>query len=100
MDHHAQPLHGIVVITDRGGPRTGAGGSTTTRTRKPLGRLVGAAFKTVSTDRINERRGTPGRLFWQRHFYDHIIRDDDELNKIRDYIRTNPLRWNTDPENI
>ncbi len=61
--------------------------------------MIGA-FKTVSTDRINERRGTPWRLLWQRDFYDHIIRDDDELNKIRDYIRTNPLRWNTDPENV
>jgi putative transposase len=101
-------LHGIIVITDRrsdsgGTPGTNgkAGGASRSAptTRKPLGRLVGA-FKTVSTDRINERRGTPARLLWQRDFYDHIIRDDDELNKIREYIRTNQLRWKTDPENV
>jgi REP-associated tyrosine transposase len=115
-------LHGIIVITNQGGDsasKTGGGsrtadqagggsrtadqaggGSRTAPTmRKPLGRLIGA-FKTVSTSRINERRGTPGRLLWQRDFYEHIVRDDDELNKIRDYIRTNPLRWNTDPENV
>src|SRR5215471_8791367 len=93
-------LHGIVVITDRGGSDTTEGGSRAAPTRrKPLGRLIGA-FKTVSTDRINETRATPGRLLWQRDFYDHIIRDEDELNTIREYIRTNPLGWNTDPENV
>jgi len=85
-------LHGIIVITD------GTGGSRTAPTkRKPLGRLIGA-FKTVSTDRVNEMRGTPGSLLWQRDLYEHIIRNEDELNKIREYIRTNPLRWASDPE--
>ncbi len=69
-------LHGIIVITDRGGSGNTGGGSRTAPTRrKPLGQLVGA-FKTVSTDRINQRRGTPARLLWQRDFYDRIIRDD------------------------
>jgi len=66
-------LHGIIVITDRPGSETTGGGSqpaegasrSAPTRRKPLGRLVGA-FKTVSTDRINERRGTPGGLLWQR----------------------------------
>jgi REP element-mobilizing transposase RayT len=87
-------LHGIIVITDR------RGGSRTAPTkRKPLGRLVGA-FKTVSPDQFNEKRGTPGGQLWQRDFYDHIIRNEDELNKIREYIRTNPLRWGFDPDDM
>jgi REP element-mobilizing transposase RayT len=87
-------LHGILVITD------GRGGSRTSPTkRKTLGRLVGA-FKTVSTDRFNEMRGTPGAQLWQRDFHDHIIRNEDELNKIREYIRTNPLQWGSDPEDM
>jgi len=61
--------------------------------------LVGA-FKTVSTDRLNEMRGTPRAQLWQRDFYDHIIRNEDELNKIREYIRTNPLQWGSDPEDM
>ena len=103
-------LHGIIVITDgtgasRNAPTetcgiVGRGGSRTAPTkRKPLGRLVGA-FKTVSTDYINQLRGTPTRPLWQRDFYDHIIRNEDELNKIREYIRTNPLRWASDPDNL
>ena len=103
-------LHGIIVVAEgRGASRSapvnnparfrrGASRSAPTK-RKPLGRLVGA-FKTVSTDDINQLRGTPARPLWQRDFYDHIIRNEDELNKIREYIRTNPLRWASDPDNL
>jgi REP element-mobilizing transposase RayT len=37
--------------------------------------------------------------FWQRNYYEHVIRNEDELDKIREYIRNNPLRWNCDKEN-
>ncbi len=36
---------------------------------------------------------------WQRGYYDHIVRDDDDLARIREYISTNPMRWALDPEN-
>lgn len=39
-----------------------------------------------------------GRL-WQRNYYEHIIRDDDELNFVRQYILDNPARWDVDREN-
>jgi hypothetical protein len=42
--------------------------------------------------------GTIGR-FWQRNYYEHIIRNEDDLNKTREYIRNNPLRWDFDREN-
>ena len=66
--------------------------------RKPIGRLVGA-FETVSTKRINHLRDTPGVKIWQRNYYEHIIRNDDELNRIREYIANNPAQWETDREN-
>ncbi|MDO8126860.1 MAG: hypothetical protein Q6359_06505 [Candidatus Brocadiales bacterium] len=37
--------------------------------------------------------------FWQRNYYEHIIRDEQELNKIREYIINNPLKWSLDREN-
>ena len=40
---------------------------------------------------------------WQRSFFDRVIRNDDELNKIREYILYNPLKWqfeNENPENL
>ena len=36
---------------------------------------------------------------WQRNYYEHIIRNEDELRRISNYIRTNPLRWALDREN-
>jgi REP element-mobilizing transposase RayT len=63
--------------------------------RKPLGRLVGA-FKTVSTKRINEIRGTPGAVFWQRNYWEHVVRNDADLDRIREYIQNNPTRWAED----
>jgi len=36
---------------------------------------------------------------WHKSFYDHIIRNEKTLNNIREYIRSNPLRWELDIEN-
>jgi putative transposase len=57
------------------------------------------SFKSAVTKRINELRQTSGIGFWQRNYYEHIIRVDDELNNIREYITNNPLRWHEDEEN-
>lgn len=57
------------------------------------------SFKSATTKRINEYRQTPGLPVWQRNYYEHIIRDDDELNRIRKYIANNPLQWALDREN-
>ena len=56
--------------------------------RKPLGGLIGA-FKTVSTKQINGVRNTPGAVVWQRDFWDHVIRDEADLFRVRAYIREN-----------
>lgn len=39
-----------------------------------------------------------GKL-WQRSYYDHIVRDEDDLNRVRQYIFDNPLQWSLDREN-
>ena len=41
-------------------------------------------------------RGTHGVSVWQRNYYDHIIRNENELKNIWNYIDTNPLRWQDD----
>ncbi|MEX1253488.1 MAG: transposase [Dehalococcoidia bacterium] len=90
-------FHGIVVLREnsQGGSRA----APTWRThRKPLGELIGA-FKTVSTRRINAFRDTAGVRLWQRNYYEHVIRNDNEFERIRQYIRDNPSRWCDDPEN-
>ncbi|HLD46844.1 MAG TPA: YraN family protein [Desulfobaccales bacterium] len=69
----------------------------------PLQKIV-QWFKTMTTNEYIhgvKEHGWPqfkGSL-WQRSFYDHVIRDEASLNRIREYISTNPLRWDLDREN-
>ena len=102
-------IHGIIVIRNSGNGaiashRRGASRSAPTKPqvqdnkRKPLGRLVGA-FKTVSTKNVNLHLGTTGRTLWQRNYYEHVIRSEESLMKIRQYIRDNPAKWAFDREN-
>jgi REP element-mobilizing transposase RayT len=56
-------------------------------------------FKTFSSQRINRKRKAIGKPLWQRSFYDYIIRNEKSLNNIREYIRNNPLKWETDKNN-
>ena len=81
------------VCPDSGGAHIGA----------PLPTIV-QWFKTMTTNeyiRMVKHAGwTPfqGRL-WQRNYYEHIIRNERALERIRDYILTNPLHWHLDREN-
>ena len=54
------------------------------------------AFKAAVTKRINERRGTPGAPVWHRNYYEHVIRDESDLARLRTYIAENPARWAED----
>jgi REP element-mobilizing transposase RayT len=61
--------------------------------------LVIGRFKMVSAKQINIQRAMPGLPVWQRNYYEHVIRNDDSLGRIRQYIADNPQRWPFDPEN-
>jgi len=63
-----------------------------------LGAIV-RSFKSVCARRINALRGTPGAPVWQRNYWERVIRDERECNRIRAYVESNPARWETDPEN-
>ncbi|MFB2934927.1 transposase [Aerosakkonemataceae cyanobacterium BLCC-F154] len=53
-------------------------------------------FKTFSARRINQMRRTSGVPVWQRNYYEHIIRNEESLECIRQYIMNNPLSWELD----
>jgi putative transposase len=55
-----------------------------------------AGFKAVVTKRINEMRQTPGIAMWQRNYYDHIIRNEADYNRIAEYVVSNPRQWAQD----
>ena len=113
-------FHGIVVIVEAAlcgrpeineQPRVGQQSRTgqTTKTGQPhrvaptLGGIVDW-FKTMTTNEyirnVRQNNWPPfnGKL-WQRNYYEHVIRNDDEMNHIREYIVNNPARWAEDEEN-
>jgi putative transposase len=90
-------VHGIVVILDN--PVGATYASPLQSSNNTLGDVVGS-FKSAVAKRINEIQNTPGAPFWQRGYYDHIIRDDRSLTQIREYIANNPLRWVSDEQNL
>lgn len=64
---------------------------------KPLGSLIGA-FKTVSSRGISALVGTRVQV-WQRSYHEHIVRSDESLLALRQYINDNPAQWAQDCEN-
>ncbi|MHB8655516.1 MAG: transposase [Terriglobia bacterium] len=110
-------LHGIVVIgTGTPSGRTGTPWRALTRWAAAFGNpvpgslapIVGLFKQAVTTrarnlvrvrdDIVRARHGVP-RQVWQRNYYEHVIRNENELNRIREYICNNPLQWPYDPEN-
>lgn len=96
--NHALGAHSRAL--NLGADRTSRAHSSAPLRRPPrsLGSFV-AQFKAVTTRRINAARHTPGMPVWQRNYYEHIVRDEGELEAIRSYIADNPRRWAEDREN-
>ena len=69
-----------------------------------LGDIIGA-FKSLTTHEyvmgVKNNRWKPfDKRLWQRNYYEHIIRTENDLNKIQEYIKTNPQIWDRDRNNI
>jgi REP-associated tyrosine transposase len=91
-------FHGIIFMPELSSPAAEGG-----HAGPPLQRIV-QWFKTMTTNEYIhgvKEHGWPQfqRSLWQRSFYDQVIRDESSLNRIREYISTNPLRWDLDREN-
>jgi len=63
-----------------------------------LPQIVGA-FKSLTTLKL-KRNGYKNKYFWQKNYYEHVIRNGKALNKIREYIRNNPLAEKLEMEKI
>jgi REP element-mobilizing transposase RayT len=93
-------VHGILSILD--GRGTACRVPTVERFGSPVVNslpTIVRSFKSAVTNRINKIGRTPGTLVWQRNYYEHVIRNEDKLNEIRQYIQFNPLKWHLDREN-
>ena len=105
-------VHGVIHLRDPDGnarvtrsepTRCGRDASPNGTGDGTLGRIVQRFKSTTTTLYVDgvKRHGWPrfsGHV-WQRDYFDHAIRSDPSLDRIRDYIRTNPQRWGDDAEN-
>ncbi|MFA6532722.1 MAG: transposase [Patescibacteria group bacterium] len=98
-DHHPVKLdefvimpnhvHFIIHIINKGGSRPAP----------TLGTIIGL-FKSECTKQIRKSIQNNQFNVWQRSYYEHIIRNEKDLNKIRRYIRDNPMNWEEDRNNL
>lgn len=94
-------IHGIVWIVSRDvgaapASRVGAHGrAPLQRAPRSLGAFI-AGYKSAVTKRVNELRQTPGTPVWQRNYWEHVVRTEETLEAIRQYIADNPARWSLD----
>ena len=96
-------VHGIVIIEDS----VGAGSPRPHESQQykvdgvsspTLGQII-SYFKYKVAKQINIYRETASAPVWQRNYHEHVIRNEAELSRIREYIKNNPTRWDLDREN-
>ena len=94
-------IHGIIFIKY---PNTGlvdntrAGLRPAPTEKHSLSEII-RSFKSFSAKEINKSRGMNSVPVWQRNYYEHIIRNNKELNDIRQCIVANIINWDKDIEN-
>jgi len=87
MPNHVHVIF-VIVYRDADTPQEAA-------TFRSPARTVGAivrGYKGAVTSQVNKLNGTEEPV-WQRNYYEHIVRNDADLNRIRRYIEANPVRW-------
>lgn len=89
-------VHGIVILDRANLPDKLRAGLEPAPTKWPTLSEVVRQFKTFSARRINAIRDARGVPVWQRNFYEHIIRNEDDYQRIAEYVVTNPARWAED----
>lgn len=78
-------IHGIITILESLSGQT-------------IGKMIGAYKSLAANDYIKHCKANnlPVEKLWQRNYYEHIIRDEDDYSRIVDYIENNPLKWEDD----
>jgi putative transposase len=92
-------FHGLIEILDVRAWRRHA--PTPRLFSRPLANSISTiigSFKSIVTKRINKLRSSPDGI-WQTNYYERIIRSEQELERVREYIRNNPKNWHRDRNN-
>lgn len=78
-------IHGIISILESYPGQT-------------IGKIIGA-YKSLAANeyiKLCKMNNLPVEKLWQRNYYEHVIRDEQDFSRIVDYIQNNPQNWNID----
>ena len=105
-------VHGIILMKDYGRGIAGnlkdldEGTSRYAPTERQFGKQIPGSiptivrsYKSAVSHRINLMRGTKNAPVWQRNYYEHIIRNQTDLEQTYKYIQFKPVQWSRDEEN-
>ena len=98
-------IHGILLL-DTTPPIVGAtlevAHGVGSNSNPVIGQII-SAFKSLCVKRWSEKMSQCGNTlkesFWQHNYYDHVIKNETELDLVREYIVYNPDQWSCDNEN-
>jgi len=93
--NNMRPMNNTRPLTENGRKVNGRMQSAPTDSRVVLGDIV-RGFKSSVTKRVRQLPNMNDTKLWQRNYWEHIIRNENELNHIRNYIRHNPQKWEMD----
>jgi len=104
-------LHGIILIISKGTAETNQRYNPEMSCQAPSNEQYGKpvpgsiptiirSFKSAVTLRVNQKREFTTTPVWQRNYFERVVRDQNELELIREYILDNPSQWSEDPENL
>jgi|WetSurMetagenome_2_1015567.scaffolds.fasta_scaffold377428_1 putative transposase len=104
-------VHGIIMLTDSSDVGAGLALPGSKGSEPALLCKKGAAssaptlgdairtFKSISAIQVNRVLARTGQPLWQRNYYEHIIRNKTSLERVREYVASNPQNWMMDQEN-
>jgi putative transposase len=92
-------VHGIFFLPERTTANRSEGVEARRQSFASPSHTIGAIVRGVkgaSTSRIRKLGTRVDVQIWQREYYDHVIRNERDLDRIREYIQNNPLKWELD----
>jgi putative transposase len=89
-------VHGIIIL--QASASTTATEQDAASSAPTLGRVM-RAFKSISAIRVNGVLSRSECPVWQRNYYEHVVRGETDLHRIRQYIVDNPADWRDDEYN-
>ncbi len=101
-------MHGIILLTEPRTPQDDVGAQhavplPTVPRQRHFGEAIPSSistlvrsYKSAVTKHINELRANHNAAIWQRNYYEHIIRDERDLTRVREYISHNAMKWEED----